>query len=47
MRERLTYYLGRKPTKAEVAEAEEWQEDHPESDLAEYVEAMMEIGAFA
>jgi hypothetical protein len=45
MRERLTYYLGRKPSDDEVAEAEEWQEDHPESDLAEFVEAMIEIGA--
>lgn len=45
MRERLAYYLGRKVSDAEVAEAEEWQEDHPESDLAEYVEAMIGIGA--
>lgn len=41
----LEYYLDRKPTFAEIAEAEEWQQDHPGSDLAEYVDAMIEIGA--
>jgi len=41
----LTYYLDRKPTFAEIAEAEEWQQDHPGTNLAEYVEAMIEIGA--
>jgi len=45
MRERLAYYLGRKVSDDEVAEAEAWQEDHSESDLAEYVESMIEIGA--
>lgn len=45
MKERMEYYLGRKVTQAEVEEAEEWQEDHPESDLAEYVEQMIAIGA--
>lgn len=41
----LEYYVGRKVTQAEMEEAEEWQEDHPESDLAEYVDAMKQIGA--
>jgi hypothetical protein len=41
----LEYYLDRKPTFAEIAEAEEWQQDHPGSSLSEYVEAMIEIGA--
>jgi hypothetical protein len=41
----LEYYLDRKPTFAEIAEAEEWQQDHPGSALSEYVEAMIEIGA--
>lgn len=41
----LEYYLERKPTSAEIEEAEEWQQDHPGSNLSEYVEAMIEIGA--
>lgn len=41
----LEYYLDRKPTAAEIGEAAEWQEDHPGSDLAEYVDAMKQIGA--
>jgi hypothetical protein len=41
----LLYYLDRKPTFAEIAEAEEWQQDHPGSNLSEYVDAMIEIGA--
>ena len=45
MKERMEYYFGRKVTDAEVEEAEEWQEDHPGSDLAEYVDAMKQIGA--
>ena len=41
----LEYYMDRKPTNEEISEAEEWQQDHPGSSLAEYVEAMREIGA--
>jgi hypothetical protein len=41
----LTYYLDRKPTSDEVAEAEEWQQDHPGVNLSEWVDAMIEIGA--
>jgi len=41
----LEYYLGRKPSADEVAEAEEWAEDHPGVGLNEWVEAMREIGA--
>lgn len=41
----LEYYLERKATSAEVAEAGDWQQDNPGSSLAEYVEAMIEIGA--
>ena len=41
----LEYYLGRKPTSAEIEEAAEWQDDHPGSALAEYVDAMRQIGA--
>lgn len=41
----LEYYLDRKPTAAEIVEAMEWQDDHPGSDLAEYVDAMKQIGA--
>ncbi len=41
----LEYTLDRKPTAAEIEEAEEWQQDHPGSSLAEYVETMIEIGA--
>jgi hypothetical protein len=41
----LEYYLDRKPTAGEIAEAEEWQQDHPGVNLSEYVAAMIEIGA--
>jgi len=41
----LEYYLDRKPTSEEIQEAEEWQMDHPGSNLSEYVDAMIEIGA--
>jgi hypothetical protein len=41
----LEYYLDRKPTHEEIAEAEEWQMDNPGSNLSEYVDAMIEIGA--
>ena len=41
----LEYYVGRKVSADEMAEAEEWQMDHPGVDLSEYVDAMREIGA--
>ena len=41
----LAYYLDREPTNDEVVEAEEWMQDHPETSINEYVEAMLEIGA--
>lgn len=41
----LEYYLERKPTSDEIAEAEEWQQDHPGVNLDEWVSAMIEIGA--
>jgi hypothetical protein len=41
----LEYYMDRTPTNEEILEADEWQQDHPGSSLAEYVEAMREIGA--
>jgi hypothetical protein len=41
----LEYYLDRKPTSDEIAEAEEWQQDHPGIGLNEWVDAMIEIGA--
>lgn len=41
----LEYYIGRKVTNQEYEEAMEWQDDHPGSDLAEYVDAMKQIGA--
>jgi hypothetical protein len=41
----LEYYLDRKPTSEEIADAEEWQQDHPGTNLSEYVDAMIEIGA--
>lgn len=41
----LEYYLGRKPSFDEAVEASEWQNDHPGTSLAEYVDAMKEIGA--
>lgn len=40
----LEYYLNRKPTSDEVAEAEEWAEYHPEVNLSEWVDAMLEAG---
>jgi len=40
----LEYYVGRKVTNEEYEQAMEWQQDHPGSDLAEYVDAMREIG---
>ncbi len=45
VRDELLYYLDRKPTSDEIAEAEEWQQDHPGIGLNEWVEAMIEIGA--
>lgn len=41
----LFYYLDREPTADEIAEADEWQQYNPGSDLAEWVDAMREIGA--
>ena len=41
----LEYYLGRKPSYDEVAEAGEWSVDHPGVSLSEWVDAMREIGA--
>src|SRR5690606_11162627 len=41
----LEYYLGYKPDSDLIVEAEEWQQDHPGSSLAEWVDAMREIGA--
>ena len=41
----LLYYLDRKPTAEEIAEAEEWQTYNPGTGLNEWVEAMIEIGA--
>lgn len=41
----LEYYLEREPKLTEIAEAEEWLLTHPGSDLSEWVNAMMEIGA--
>ncbi len=41
----LEYYLERKPTSDEVAEAGDWQQNNPGSNLSEWVEAMIEIGA--
>lgn len=41
----LFYYLERKPTSEEVADAGDWMLDHPGTNLSEYVEAMIEIGA--
>lgn len=46
MKEDLEYYVGRKVTNQEYEEALEWEEDHPGVNLSEYVEAMIEIGAF-
>lgn len=41
----LEYYLGRKPSSDEIAEADEWLEFNAGADLSEYVSAMREIGA--
>ena len=41
----LEYYLGFKPSAQTLAEAEEWLEMHPNGDLSEWAEAMIEIGA--
>lgn len=40
----LTYYLGYEPDGDLVAEALGWQEENPQSSLAEWVDAMMEAG---
>ena len=40
----LEYYVGREVTNQEYEEAMEWQDDHPGSNVAEYVEAMKAIG---
>ena len=45
IRGELEYYLERTPTGDEIADAEEWQMDHPGTNLSEYVSAMIEIGA--
>lgn len=45
VREELHYYLERPPTSDEIAEAEEWQQDHPGVGLNEWIDAMKEIGA--
>jgi len=41
----LEYYLSRKPTSEEIAEADEWQQNNPGVGLSEWVDAMIEIGA--
>lgn len=41
----LVYYLGYTPDHVAVLDAVEWQDENPHSSLAEYVEAMKEIGA--
>lgn len=41
----LEYYLDRKPTADEIVEAGDWQLNHPGSNLNEWVDAMIEIGA--
>lgn len=45
IRDDLEYYLDRKPTNAEIAEASDWQDSNPGVSLSEYVEVMIEIGA--
>ena len=45
MKERMEYYLGRKVSEDEVEQALEWQEYNEGVDLAEYVDAMKQIGA--
>lgn len=44
-RDDLHYYLERPPTSEEIAEAEDWQQNHPGVNLSEWVDAMIEIGA--
>lgn len=44
-RDDLEYYLGYAPDSDLIAEADEWQERNPGSSLAEWVDAMAEIGA--
>lgn len=41
----LAYYLGHEPSMDLVAQAEEWLESFPDGDLAEWADAMIEIGA--
>ncbi len=41
----LEYYLGRVPDSDTIAEAGDWQQNNPGSNLSEWVEAMIEIGA--
>lgn len=41
----LEYYLDRKPTAEEIAEADEWRTYNPGANLSEWVDAMIEIGA--
>lgn len=41
----LEYYLDRKPTSDEIQEADGWLQDNPGSNLSEWVDAMLEIGA--
>ena len=44
VKERLEYYLGRKVTSDEVEEALEWMEYSESDDLAQWVEAMIQVG---
>jgi hypothetical protein len=41
----LEYYIDRKPTASEIAEADEWLTYNAGADLSEYVDAMRDIGA--
>lgn len=41
----LEYYLGYKPSADLIAEADDWQQSNPGANLAEWVDAMREIGA--
>lgn len=41
----LEYFLGYKPNSDLIAEAGDWQQDHPGTGLNEWVEAMIQIGA--
>lgn len=45
VRNDLEYYLEREPTNDEVSEAGDWMQENPGINLAEYVDAMIEIGA--